>query len=473
MPKRKRAAYQASEGDRVQLMRKQDVQDQLVQSKKMLHRAMKLAKTFERQKLAKRLRIATAEGRSEDIARIMREIEALRAISVEQATVAHLHKHLLKVKKFAESNLLPDEVMKVIPRPDMTDAMVAASKNVLSGMANMTAVKDAMPQIITRMYIAMGIPPPAVVKKGKAAKKREVKGILKQPNIGNAQRVSSDGKDSELEDGMKPEKRAARNESVPARDKIEMPDSHDLCRGDEDDHSERRLSRYGALIGGSSDEESFDGETNAIERKSAQPRKRLSLSVSPSSSSESVALSESDIPEPRFLHKDLSRPEVLVTAPKGSTFLPSLNAGYWSGSESSASDFDDAPPPTKKNRPGQMARRAIAEKKHGSEANHIKKGLPAVAEMGRKKDDGWDAKRGATGGERGGRGGRGGRGFNRGGRQRDFSQVYGEKAVVLEPRKKELKRDDVGVLHPSWQAAKKAKEEKKAATFQGKKVTFD
>jgi hypothetical protein len=35
------------------------------------------------------------------------------------------------------------------------------------------------------------------------------------------------------------------------------------------------------------------------------------------------------------------------------------------------------------------------------------------------------------------------------------------------------RKDDVGVLHPSWQAAKKAKEAKKTATFQGKRVTFD
>merc|ERR1711964_661611 len=116
------------------------------------------------------------------------------------------------------------------------------------------------------------------------------------------------------------------------------------------------------------------------------------------------------------------------------TFLPSLNAGYWSGSESSASDFDDAPPPVKKNRPGQMARRAIAEKKHGSGANHIKKGLPPVAEMGKKKGDGWDAKRGATDGGRGRGGGFGARGrggSDRGGRQREFSQVTGENAIAV------------------------------------------
>jgi hypothetical protein len=35
------------------------------------------------------------------------------------------------------------------------------------------------------------------------------------------------------------------------------------------------------------------------------------------------------------------------------------------------------------------------------------------------------------------------------------------------------KRDDVGALHPSWEAAKRAKELKKVAVFEGKKVVFD
>jgi len=35
------------------------------------------------------------------------------------------------------------------------------------------------------------------------------------------------------------------------------------------------------------------------------------------------------------------------------------------------------------------------------------------------------------------------------------------------------KKDDAGPLHPSWEAAKKAKEAKQMASFQGKKVVFE
>jgi len=150
--------------------------------------------------------------------------------------------------------------------------------------------------------------------------------------------------------------------------------------------------------------------------------------------------------------------------------------GYWSGSDSSASDIDDVHPPARKNRPGQMARRAIWEKKFGTKANHITSGQGAVAEKrkGREKDDGWDARRGAKEDGRGNnrkerraRGER--RGFN-GGRGAGGT---GENSQPLGRKRGMGKKDDVGVLHPSWQAAKKAKEEKSKATFQGKKVTFD
>ncbi|KAK3384579.1 Bud-site selection protein [Lasiosphaeria ovina] len=140
-----------------------------------------------------------------------------------------------------------------------------------------------------------------------------------------------------------------------------------------------------------------------------------------------------------------------------STFLPSLMAGYISGSES-ASDIDVKP---RKNRRGQRARQQIWEKKFKAEAKHLKK-------MAR--DDGWDSKRGAVeAGEDGkpwkrgirnpllGRGGRGG----------------ADKAPPPPPPRPKT-RDDTGPLHPSWEAKKKLKLlQKDTAPYQGKKITFD
>ena len=119
-----------------------------------------------------------------------------------------------------------------------------------------------------------------------------------------------------------------------------------------------------------------------------------------------------------------------------------------------------------------MARRAIWEKKYGEKANHIKS---CKAPVGKGKDDGKRGTKDSSGRQgRGGLSGRGGRGGMETGRTRNYDRATGENAIAIEPKKRGMgKKDDVGVLHPSWQAAKKAKEAKKMATFQGKKVTFD
>ncbi|CAZ82110.1 unnamed protein product [Tuber melanosporum] len=124
--------------------------------------------------------------------------------------------------------------------------------------------------------------------------------------------------------------------------------------------------------------------------------------------------------------------------PGVSTFLPTFIAGYIS--DSSASTSSTAPPkrnkgpPEKKqrkNRMGQQARRALWAKKYGQNAAHLKEGT-------QRKED------------------------RRGG---------GEK------RKKEGQTE--GKLHPSWEAARKAREGKMAVVQEalrgggGRKVVFD
>jgi hypothetical protein len=482
MPKRKRESYE-NEGDRVSQMRKQDVYEKYTQSKRLLHRALKTAKGFERQKLGKRLKLASSSGQTADIARINREIEALKGLELAKATDAHLHRSLLKIKVFAESDLLPDEVRRVLPKPEGTEEMVTALHNVTSGMCNTKQVKDVMERSLSGMYIAMGIPAP--VGKVKGAKKEPIKGILKGGSLKKAIKVEIS--DEEIKEG------SAEGVDEPAWEGFESTDGQDDgAEGEDEDENaeggaemyesldEEDLSRYEALLGGSSDEESFDEEEYAIHQPS-KPITRQSLSPSPSpsgsptpSESESTSVSESELPPPPAKSSKQSKPkQPPPQRPSGSTFLPSLMGGYWSGSESASEIEDTEPtPPIRKNRPGQMARRAIWEKKYGNGANHIKTGQGSVAEK-RERDDGWDAKRGAK--DDGGRGRRvGGRGRGDSGRQRNFSQVTGENAITIEPRRRGLgRKDDVGVLHPSWQAAKKAKDMKKTAKFEGKKVTFD
>ncbi|KAJ1324789.1 BUD22 [Microdochium nivale] len=83
--------------------------------------------------------------------------------------------------------------------------------------------------------------------------------------------------------------------------------------------------------------------------------------------------------------------------------------------------------------------------------------------------------RGGRGGPEGGlsRGGGGGGGGGRG--RRDAGHSYGSvpAAAPAKPPPPPTKRDDTGPLHPSWAAAKKAKEEAGKIAFLGKKVVFD
>lgn len=151
------------------------------------------------------------------------------------------------------------------------------------------------------------------------------------------------------------------------------------------------------------------------------------------------------------------------------TFLPSLMGGYFSGSES-ASDVDVAP---RKKRLGQRQRQAIAERKHGEKANHVRS---HASQQKKGRDSGWDMRRGAVDGEDQARGKQpwkkgvsnplGGGGKNR-------REAPGKRGGQQErPSQKPKSRDDLGVLHPSWEARKKAKETQQAAAFQGTKITF-
>lgn len=206
-----------------------------------------------------------------------------------------------------------------------------------------------------------------------------------------------------------------------------------------------------------SEDEANDSESDISD--SPQPKKGKSRKQSTKELSISPSPSASPSPSPTI-------------KPKASAFLPSLTmGGYISGSES-AEDVDE---PVKKNRRGQRARQAIWEKKFGKEAKHVKDGGKDSGKGGR--NEGWDAKRGATEGGRGGRGSKFGRG-GRGGGMSSGRGAAGSGAngvAVGKSKAGEKHRDDDGPLHPSWIAAKKRKEEKDkmAMPFQGKKITFD
>jgi len=216
---------------------------------------------------------------------------------------------------------------------------------------------------------------------------------------------------------------------------------------------------YNNRVGFSSDEDSA-GRADIQSSLRYDPVINLSLSPSPS-------ISESHITSSKVRNVKSRAPE-----PASTTFLPSLTmGGYWSGSESEPEDdLSDVAP--RKNRRGQRARQQIWEKKYGGKAKHVRN----PKSNGSSRDQGWDLRRGAQ--ESGWSGPR-----RRGKPSNYVSKSNGHKSgpasggnateVIRPDRRIEKQASSQKPLHPSWEAAKRAKEQKQTMPFAGKKVVFD
>ena len=232
------------------------------------------------------------------------------------------------------------------------------------------------------------------------------------------------------------------------------------------EHESDDFAEYGTRIASSSDS---DSEDNSLEIRTARSgsidagdeyRNKFNP---PSDISLSPSTATSQTPEPPSRAKTLERSSSL---PSKSTFLPSLTmGGYWSGSESPPEDDVEIAP--KKNRRGQRARQQLWEKKYGASAKHLQK------QKNNDRNQGWNLQRGAQSDD--GRyqkraSKRGNMLLRRDSTQRSVASDANK--VEVNPRRSRP-RDDMGSLHPSWQAAKLAKEKKQSASFQGKKTVFD
>ncbi len=81
MPKRKRTHRWREEVNPSQKpgLKKEEVEKKLVHGRKVLNRALKTARGFERQKLSKRIKLATKEQDGQEIGRLHRELDILKA----------------------------------------------------------------------------------------------------------------------------------------------------------------------------------------------------------------------------------------------------------------------------------------------------------------------------------------------------------------------------------------------------------
>lgn len=185
------------------------------------------------------------------------------------------------------------------------------------------------------------------------------------------------------------------------------------------------------------------------------------------SASQSASPTPSDLSiDPQLQQIAATKPSKPIVMANTSSFFPSLMGGYWSGSGSDGEGIiagNDAP---RRNRRGQRARRWIAEQKFGRNANHVKKQLQNTT-----RDHGWDLKRGAQPEIRDrDRKTNWSKRKNASGGVSSGANSYPVKSHQMNNRKSQQTET---ALHPSWEAARKAKEQKVAVAFQGKKIVFD
>lgn len=428
--------------------KRQRVEHKLKVDVAKLRHAFKIARGFERQKLGRRSKDAESGKIEKDTKRIEAEIAALKVsgddlltvwmdadrmqkLDIDACAQYHLCKNLLKSKAVAQHPDLPPEIKE--PSKFASDA---ATLNVSARLCNSKPVQIALDTAVADVMRALGVKQddPSALKKKRRRAKDFVNGDQpKGESVTDGQPSTSSTKKAAPE----PKQVDSDGDSIESDGYGEFDDrlASDSDDGDERDHDQ--VAELEAQL----------AEEGVRDRTASNRPSKYDLEVDLSlSDAESDARSAT--PEPRKASPSKTR-----------TFIPSLTmGGYVSGSGSDIEDVDVAP---KRNRRGQRARQQIWEQKFGSKAKHLQR---------QDRNSGWDKKRGAVGGN-------GGRGFERSHRRASPDYGIGGTGKAESTRKtaepSKTNAQD-GPIHPSWQAAKKAKERREApVAFKGTKTTFD
>ncbi|KAJ9620186.1 hypothetical protein H2203_007951 [Taxawa tesnikishii (nom. ined.)] len=297
MPKRKRdgsespdVEEQGQDNQQVSL-RTRRVEAKLVHGQKLLARAFKTARGFERQKLGRRRKTAAARSDAKDVARIDAETAALKTLDLNKAATNYLNKSLLKFKTVAESPALPKSVLKPAQVPQDT-----ATLNVVARLCSANPTKEALPDILRDIQLALGIQVSKDVGKGKG--KVKTKEHLDKAQSRKAVKPEEESENSEeetddLEDVPLPKKRA--------RETRENEDEDEEASDADSGEEEVAYAAFDARIAGSDDEDEAEEDEEEQDPMAISSDEdtytRLNKRASPPSH-----------PHPRPPHPDLLQP---------------------------------------------------------------------------------------------------------------------------------------------------------------------
>ncbi|KAJ6508814.1 Bud-site selection protein [Mycena sanguinolenta] len=391
---------------------------------KEVRKAAKKARTFETQRVVKKLkglRKKTPTATSE-ISVLEAELEELKTLDSDAIASTALRTRLLKDRHINESVPAQAAIARELPLSSAPTPI--PNSKVYARLLSARALGAAVAQTVAAMRAVL-LPPPDA--------------------------------DADAEAGA-----GAGADEVGDEDE----DEEDAGEEGEDDEEGADVDaagwESGSVDGGDSDEEQ-DGEeddTDGWESGSVHsdappppPKKTKAASVSASATKAQTKAAPANA-------KVASQGKTTTSA---SQFLPSLAVGYVrGGSDDSDVEDADAGGGERKNRRGQRARQAIWEKKYGRGANHKKKEAAAAAAERAEQKAKWEARQAKREAAAAGRvqdGGWAGRNAKTG------TGVGGPAGAAKEKG-----------LHPSW-AAKKALKEKMAmgggVVPQGKKIVFE
>jgi len=417
---------------------------------------------LERQKHSRRKKDATKKNDQKAIERLEAEYTVLKALNLEQLADQHLRKTLARVKSLKDAEPLREYIAGIREGSKDTNTL-----NVTARLFKVIQVKKVVDGVIEELKGILGVGKgDAAVADSKADAEKKPKKAVATEAAEKKDVEMKDASDGEDDPYMAFSARIAEPSSgeEDSAGSVTDDDRPPSIADSESEHDpEDDLEAESESEGDDEEDTPFEGFSSE-DKTDSKTSMTLRSIAPPSDDSESETDSdEASIPTKK------SKTKLDDAKPTSSAFLPALShAAYFSGSESEASDLDEDVAP-RKNRRGQRARQKIAELKFGQKAKHLEKA---------QRNAGWDPKRGAVADDKRQRKGKPtGRG----------PQQSGTNAEPLGDRRDKkdrkmglgVKRDDKGELHPSWQAAKMAKESKKlkidlsGGKAAGKKVVFD
>ncbi|EGX43335.1 hypothetical protein AOL_s00215g71 [Orbilia oligospora ATCC 24927] len=426
------------------------------------------------------------EGRKEEdeVERLEKEIEALKHIDLAELATRHLNKLLVKNRPLSNSRYFPPEIAKEVEEQAKTPVPTGPVANVCARMLNANPVKESVKEIVGNLSRLLGIEG-GNEDSGKPTKESEkVEKKVKESKavIHGADKELEDEEDDDSEEDDSESSSKDNSEDAVIHPSMLKSLAAKYLRNSgavSSDESESEDEDDGRIAWSSEDDGEGEDEEDISESEDDRPRGR-SMSITPIPEDElrkiealedealDIDLSDeeeegeegsnSDVSSPPPKKSEKSKPKkqaapALAPAPTGpiksSSFLPTLMTGYISGSDSDAASDISAEnksrkskkkgPPEKKirkNRMGQQARRALAEKMYGTGANHVKKA----------------------------------------------KEEKEAKVKAKEDRKKAWEEKQTKAVHVSWQLKKKEKDEKDRIVKDmmagkgagaGKKIVFD